>query len=251
MKIKSLLCAAVIGIAAATSLTGCGNGSPEENLVSAIRAAETGKWAEAKKFADRAVVGSPDHIGALIMRSIACEKCEKYDQAVDSARRAVNLAPNSFAALYTLGKLYSSDPLRNAEAVNTLNKALRIRPDSVETKILLCNIFNRMYANAGERYLLQLKKNQEYANDSALLSQLGVIYARSNRTAHARNMFMAAYRSSDGKNPDIVFNAARFFSEYQPIPKTSKKLYAIFSNLAAGREKYTAELAEAKAAIGR
>lgn len=250
MKIKSLLCAAVIGIAAATSLTGCGNGSPEENLVSAIRAAETGKWAEAKKFADRAVVGSPDHIGALIMRSIACEKCEKYDQAVDSARRAVNLAPNSFAALYTLGKLYSSDPLRNAEAVNTLNKALRVRPDSVETKILLCNIFNRMYANAGERYLLQLKKNQEFANDSALLSQLGVIYARSNRAALAKNMFIAAFRS-DSQNPDVVFNAARFFSEYQPIPKTSKQLYARFSNLAAGREKYTAELAEAKAAIGR
>ena len=246
MKIIKLCCL----LATAIILSGCGNGSPEENLVSSIRAAETGNWKEARKFADRAVSGAPDHVGALIMRAIACEKNENYDQAVDSARRAANLDPGSFAALYTLGRLYSSNPLRNAEAVNTLNAALKIRPDSAETRVLICNIFNRMEAVQGYPYLLWLSKNQNYKNDPALYSQLGVILAKSNKLRPAYSCFVTAFKLA-GNDPDVVFNTARFFTGYSPNRNFSKQLYARFEKLASGREKYTAELEEARTEISR
>lgn len=246
MKIIKLCCL----LTTAIILSGCGNGSPEENLVSSIRAAETGNWKEARKFADRAAAGAPDHVGALIMRAIACEKNENYDQAVDSARRAVNLDPGSFAALYTLGRLYSSNPLRNAEAVNTLNAALKIRPDSAETRVLICNIFNRMEAVQGYPYLLKLSKNQDYKNDPALLSQMGVVLAKTNKTRQAHYYFVNAFKLA-GNDPDVVFNTARFFTFYAPNSNFSKQLYSRFEKLASGREKYTAELDEARAAISR
>ena len=180
------------------------------------------------------------------MRAIACEKSENYDQAVDSARRAVKLSPGSYAALYTLGRLYSSNPLRNAEAINTLNAALKIRPDAVEPKILIVNLLSRMGENAGARpYLLQLQKVPAFANDPALLNRLGVIYALSNQTLRAQTMFVRAFKYA-GNDPDTVFNTARFFTFYNPQRQFSRQLYSRFEKLAAGSEKYTAELDEAR-----
>lgn len=249
MKPKAF-CLIFTAVCAVFMLSGCGNGTPEENLAAAINAAEKNNWKDARKFSDRAVAGAPDHVGALIMRAIACEKNENYDQAVDSARRAVRLAPESFAANYTLGRLYSSDPLRNAEAVNSLNAALRIRPDSAATRVLICNVFCRMAAVEGIPYLIQLSKDPVYKNDPALLSQLGVIYAKTNKTTLAYNSFVRAYKA-DNQNPDVVFNIARYMSNFRTHKNFSKQLYAHFIKLASGREKYTAELNEAKAAIGK
>lgn len=245
MKIIKFCCL----LATAVVLSGC-SGSPEENLVAAIRAAETGNWKLARKHADRAAGGAPDHVGALVMRAIACEKNENYDQAVDSARRAAKLDPNSFAALYTLGRLYSSNPLRNAEAINTLNMALRIRPESAETKILICNIFSRMEADAGYNYLNRLQKDPDYKDDPALLSQKGVILAKNNKIREAYNCFVRAFKAA-GNDPDVVFNTARFFTYYSPNRNFSRQLYSRFEQLASGREKYTAELDEARAAMAR
>ena len=54
-----------------------------------------------------------------------------------------------------------------------------------------------------------------------------------------------------GNDPDVVFNTARFFTGYSPNRNFSKQLYARFEKLASGREKYTAELEEARAEISR
>ena len=167
MKTVKLCCL----IAAAVMLWGCGKGTPEENYISAIRAGETGNWKEAAKFADRAAAAAPNHTGILIMRAIACEEIGNYDQAVESAHRAVKLAPDNFAAQYTLGRLYSSNPLRNAEAINTLNAALKLRPDSVETMVLICNMFNRMGAVDAYNYLMRLEKNPRFKKDSAFYQE--------------------------------------------------------------------------------
>ena len=246
MKTVKLCCL----IAAAVMLWGCGKGTPEENYISAIRAGETGNWKEAAKFADRAAAAAPNHTGILIMRAIACEEIGNYDQAVDSAHRAVKLAPDNFAAQYTLGRLYSSNPLRNAEAINTLNAALKLRPDSVETMVLICNVFNRMGAVEAYNYLARLEKDPRFKNDPAFYSQLGIVLTKINRNRAAYTCFVKAFKLA-GDNPDVVFNAARFFTYYSPNRNFAKQLYARFEKLASGREKYTAELDEAKAEISR
>lgn len=238
----------ILTLATLPLVSGCGKTTPEEDLVAAIQQSEAGNWKEARKHAERAVSKAPDHVGALIMRAIACEKNENYDQAVDSARRAANLAPGSYAALYTLGRLYSSNPLRNAEAINTLNAALRLRPEAAEPKVLICNVLSRMGEPAGARpYLLQLRKDPDFARNAALLNQLGVIYALSSQRAQAQAMFVQAFKYASN-DPDTVFNTARFFTFYNPHRQFSRQLYSRFEKLADGREKYTAELDEARKA---
>ena len=236
----TLLCASVI-----TVLCGCGRATPEENLVSAIRAAETGDWKKARKFADRAAAGAPDHVGALVMRAIACEKSGDFDQALDSARRAANLDPGNFSALYTLGRLYSLDPLRYADAVNTLVSALKIKPDSADAKILICNVLSKMSSPAALRYLVQLQKDKRFANDPGLHSQLGVIYARSGKLSPALQSLLKAYKA-DRDNLDVIFNAARFCEFYVKNRRVARQLYASFESKATGKEAYTAELEEAR-----
>ena len=247
---KKTLTLLFVSAVCALFFCGCDSKSPEENLIEAIQKAQEGKWKEAGKYADRAVAGAPDNVGSLIMRAIACEKNDNYDQAVDSARRAVALDPESFAALYTLGRLYSSHPMRNAEAINTLNAALRIRPESAEARVIICNVLSRMGAVEGRTYLAKLHRLEEYKSDPALYSQLGVIYSKMNNLAWANKMLVTAFKLAEN-DPDVVFNIARFSSEYIPRKQLANKLYSRFEQLARGKEIYTAELDEAKAAIGR
>ena len=63
-------------------------------------------------------------------------------------------------------------------------------------------------------------------------------------------MLVTAFRLAEN-DPDVVFNMARFSSEYIPRKQLANKLYSRFEQLARGKEIYTAELDEAKAAIGR
>ncbi len=245
---KKILLFTLVCASAMIVLCGCGRNTPEENLVSAIRSAETGDWKNARKFADRAAAGAPDHVGALIMRAIACEKSGDFDQALDSARRAANLDPGNFAAMYTLGRLYSLDPLRCADAVNTLVAALKLKPESADTRVLICNVLGRMSSPAALRYLLQLQKDERFANDPGLHSQLGVIYARSGKLSPALQSFLKAYKA-DRDNIDVIFNAARFCEFYAKNRRVSRQLYASFESKASGKEAYTAELEEARGAM--
>ncbi|MBO5991695.1 MAG: hypothetical protein J6R00_08605 [Lentisphaeria bacterium] len=179
------------------------------------------------------------------MRAIACEKSGDFDQALDSARRAANLDPENFAALYTLGRLYSLDPLRSAEAVNTLVAALKLKPESTDAKIRICNVLSKMSSAAALRYLLVLQKDERFANDPGLHSQLGVIYARSGKYHPALKAFLAAYKV-DRDNIDVIFNAARFCEFYIKNRRVARQLYASFESKASGKEAYTAELEEAR-----
>lgn len=245
---KKILLLSLVCVSALQVLCGCGRSTPEEHLVSAIRAAETGDWKNARKYADRAAAGAPDHVGALVMRAIACEKSGDFDQALDSARRAANLDPASFPAQYTLGRLYSLDPLRCAEAVNTLVAALKLKPESTDTKVLICNVLSRMSSPAALRYLLQLKKDERFAKDPGLNTQMGIIYARSGQYRPALQSLLTAYKA-DSSNIDVIFNAARFCEFYIKNRRVARQLYASFESKASGKEAYTAELEEARSII--
>ena len=245
---KKILLLSLVCVSVIITLTGCGRSTPEENLVSAIRAAETGDWKNARKYADRAAAGAPDHVGALVMRAIACDKSGDFDQALDSARRAANLDPENFAAVYTLGRLYSLDPLRCAEAVNTLVAALKLKPESADAKILICNVLSKMSSPAALRYLLILQKDERFANDPGLHSQMAVIYAKLGKNSIALQSFLKAYKA-DSDNIDVIFNTARFCEFYVKNSRVARQFYARFESKASGKEAYTAELDEARGAL--
>ena len=102
---------------------GCGSRTANGCLAEASERASGGDWSGALKLARRAVELEPDNVAALIFRATACEKCGERDLALDSALQAVKVNPESFAAQYTLGRLYSADPARYADALNALEQA--------------------------------------------------------------------------------------------------------------------------------
>ena len=122
------LAATVLGVICLLP-AGCGSRTADGCLVKAKEYADSGEWKEALKQARRAVELEPDNVSGLVFRAVASEKCGERDLALDSALQAVKINPESFAAQYTLGRIYASDPARYADAMNALEQALRLKPD--------------------------------------------------------------------------------------------------------------------------
>lgn len=106
----------------------------------ALKYAMAGEWAKADRPSAEAILKTPDNINAIILRALVCERLNRYDEAVENAYKAVVIDSNSFAAVYTLGRLYAADNRRRGEAINLLIKANRIRSDHPMPLVLLCNL---------------------------------------------------------------------------------------------------------------
>ena len=106
----------------------------------ALKYAQEKEWAKADKPSAEALGKTPDNINALILRAIICENLNRYDEAVENARKAASIDSSSFAANYTLGRLYAADRRRRNDAIDLLIKANRLRSDRPEPLVLLCNL---------------------------------------------------------------------------------------------------------------
>ena len=142
-------------------LCGCSR-QEEQPMTQALKEAVAGNWNKADKPSAEALKKTPDNVNALVLRSVICEKLNRCDEAVENARKAVNIDSNSFAALYTLGRLYSTDRRRKSDAINLLIKANLLRPDHPNPLILLANL--HVQGQKGS-YLAALQRLPQYAND--------------------------------------------------------------------------------------
>ena len=130
---------AAVFLAGAILSAGC-SGKEEQPMNSALKHAMAGDWAKADRPSAEAIMKTPDNINALILRALVCERLNRYDEAVENAYKAVTIDGNSFAAVYTLGRLYAADTRRRSDAVNLLIKANRLRSDHPLPLVLLCNL---------------------------------------------------------------------------------------------------------------
>ena len=146
----------------AGTLLFCGCSRQEEHpMDKALQAAAEDRWEKADKPSLEALKKTPDNVNALILRAVVCDRLDRYDEAVANALKAVNIDNNSFAALYTLGRLYSRDRRRVNEAVNLLFRASRLRPEHPAPLIILANL-NRPGQKGS--YLAALGRIPEVAN---------------------------------------------------------------------------------------
>lgn len=175
----------------------------EQPLNTALKYAIEGEWRKADRPSEEALKRTPDNINALIMRALVCERLERYDEAVENAYKAAAIDSSSFAALYTLGRLYSKDRRRSVEAANLLIRANRIKSDHADTLVLLCNL-------------------QKPGRKSSYLNALNLIpeYAKSPELAFEICMDRA-YR---GDHKGTAYTLIRLFNENPRNPKLS---YAI------------------------
>ncbi len=229
-----LLAAISIGVA------GCGGkDSADECLIRGTERAEKGDWPAALKLAKRAASLEPENVSALVFKAIAHERSGERDPALDAARQAATINPNSFLAQYTLGRLYAGDPTRCADAMKTLSTALTLKPGDVNTLILLGNAATALRSPLAVPYLLQLKKRPEFAADPLLDNQLAIGWISQGNLDQAKQSLTAACRTG-GSNPDIVYNMAFFMDRYTRSNANARALYQHFLRQTAGKEEYTA-----------
>lgn len=164
-------------------LSGC-SGKEQPPIATALDHAVKGEWAKADKPSLEAVRRTPDNINALILRALVCENLNRYDEAVENACKAAAIDSNSFAALYTLGRLYAARSSRRSEAVDLLIKAYRLRSEDPLPLILLCNLHP---AKQKGSYLAELRKIPEYANapEVEFESCMNRVYNRDRRGVEA------------------------------------------------------------------
>ena len=162
MKIRNLTFALFAG-----AMLFCGCSRQEEHPMNkALKEASENRWQKADKPSAEALAKTPDNVNALVLRAVVCERLERYDEAVENARKAVSIDSNSFAALYTLGRLYSQQRQRSREAIDLLIKANRLRPDHGSPLIILANL--HVPGRKGS-YLAALLALPEYANDPHII----------------------------------------------------------------------------------
>ena len=227
-------------------VSSCGK-TPEESLSSAVLSAERGNWKQCRKHAENTLSAYPDHVGALLLRAIACQELGESDHAIDSAERAVKLNPESFASLYTLGRIYYSSALRKNEAVSPLLRAYNLNPKHTGTLILLCNTLIEINPTQALAFLKLLNSQPDFTDKTRLSNQFAVAYAKAGHLAQAQQMFNRAYNLSP-TDPDIIFNAGRFYDKYSHNRNIALKLYQECVAKSGGDPQYSAisELANAR-----
>ena len=185
-----------LAIAAASVLAAlCACSEPEAApgtlLNQAADKAAEGNWAAADQLATLALKQDKANADALMLLALARNNLDARDEAVSYAIQAARLKPDHFTAQYIQGMLLSSNNKPDL-ALKALKDALRIRPDDVNTLILLVenSIAARHYSDAAQ-YLKMLAKNPAYQKTSYVWNGLGTCYAVSSPDMALRYFRMA------------------------------------------------------------
>ncbi len=235
----------------AAFLCGCAPSTVDDCLNAGAEHAARKEWKDTLKLAERAIKLDSGSVSAHVMRAIACERLGETDKALDSARKAAALNPESFPAQYTLGRLYAANPARLTDALPPLIKASKLKKDQdKDTLILLANAMVTLRSPLALRWFKLLEKHDPALAATAAFKNLqGIDHVHHRRLDDARAAFAAAY-SQDRQNPVIVYNIGYFFDRYASNKSAAIQLYRTCIRLAADRPEYAALAAEAQQRLG-
>jgi Flp pilus assembly protein TadD len=211
-------------------MVGCSKSTPKELITRSANMARKGDWISAYQLAKRACELDPKNVEAHLMRAITAERNSEVDTAIDAAQKAISLNPENFQAYYTLGRICSQNPRYFSQAKKALVNAKRLRNDDKNVMILLCNIVMKEELKSSFRYLAQLPKYKDFKVTAAYYNQVALSYLRIGQITTANKYFTVA--ANMGKNePEIIFNAARFYKYYYKNQRRSASLYARYLTL--------------------
>ncbi len=211
--------------AAVFFVAGCGSEHNAEELMNgAVQSMVNGDCEQALKLAVKAVKMAPGNADARIIAAVAAEKCGQRNQAIEDAAEAVKLAPSSFAAQYTLGRLYAADRTTGYDALIALGKALELRPGDRNTLILLVNVNMSLSPEQAQKHLLALARDRKLFDTAAYQNQLGICLVRRKMYKAAGNAFLKAYRTQPSE-PVLLYNLALCMDQYLGNGKVALPLY--------------------------
>ena len=239
MKMKTGILCGAAGAALLFLAAGCGPGTVDECLNAGADRGANGDWKGALKMAKRAESLSENNVPALVLRAIAHEQLGERDLALDAARKAAAQNPESFAAQYTLGRLYAADPTRYSDALPPLTRAAKLRSfRDKNTLILLSNTTAALRSpSAGNWMGFLARTSPEVANDAVFRNLLGIVRTRAGKLDLAKQEFTRAYQL-DRSNPVVVYNIGTFFDRYASNPRAAAQFYNAFLRLAGDNVQY-------------
>ena len=207
-------------------LCGCGKRiSDNEKLNNAVREMKNGEIERAEIQLNQVLENNPDNCSARLLLALKYEKEGAMDKALDMASAVAAEYPDSFAALYTKGRMQSQYPLHQRKAYETLSDAHLRNPSDVSTLVLLCNLGTELKYKNVLQYINQLKSKPEYANNNILNFQLGKCLLLHGKRPEA----LAAFRSAISKLRDftLLFHIARNVDANNLDRQYAIKLYRI------------------------
>lgn len=172
----------------------CGNkNSADAELQRAAAHAERNDWHKAQEVTAKILKRSPRHSNAQLLMALCLEKNGSLEEAADLARQAAKVRRSDFAALYTAARLtYLATPARR-ETFDELEKALLLRPNDLNTLILLCNCGTEISHPRVLKYLQKLEKMNP-PDPATVQFQLGAYHAARKNLENAANYFLRAVR---------------------------------------------------------
>ncbi len=234
-------------MAALLFAAGCGDSSSAETVRKGLARAAAEDWKGACRQAERVLADEPDQTDALILKAVAAARLGDSASALDAARRAATLNPESYAAQYTLGRLYSAAPERRGEAIQALWRAYKLRPTDSRALLLLCNTAAAANHPQLASFLNLLRKFPEQVNTSEWHNQMGVAMLRRGDYNRAKQEFIAACRSGK-RHPVALLNTAIFFDRFTTGRgrNTARQLYAEFIRRTGDSPEFAADRAIAR-----
>ena len=210
--------------------SGCGENavSTDVLLTSAVECARTGKWQDCENNALTVLKRDTGNTHALLLRALAAEHLGKKDTALAMAKQAAENTPGDFPAQYTYGRLLAARGDSAKNAIQVLERALKLRPGNRSTLILLGQCSSKINSDNTINYYLALPP--EVQRMPEIQTRMAMYYldrrdrSRNNLTLAFKSLINAYNVSRD--NPVIVLNLAMFIDHYI---KDKNKAYGFYN----------------------
>lgn len=203
--------------------------SNDELLKAGCDAAMKGNWKDASSLAGRAVKQDPKDINARVLLALALENSNHLELAIDEIKAASKLAPGDFMVQFNFGRMLFKQG-RYGEAVAPLKIASELRPDNMDSIILLAQASSALKLPEAANYYAIAATNPRFSSKPDPFNELGIIYLRDKDPERALKYFIKAYKLAPD-NYIITLNLAICLDKYSNDPAKALNFYKKYLKL--------------------
>jgi tetratricopeptide (TPR) repeat protein len=231
----------------------------DDYLHRAVKSADNGDWKRAFEDAEKAIELEPKNPNAILMYSLTLEQDMKISTALDYMEKIGDTVTDDFMVQFTYGRMLyrkgeqGGGSVSFTRALEPLNNALKLKPNNLETLILLamCREKLGMFDDA-KMIFDKIRKTKEFVNQPQPYNEVAICLVHLYKSkpspqvlSYAKKYFVAAYNRGK-KNPMVVYNIAKFYDQYLGNKTTSKSLYKRFIILARDNPQLFEKIQEVK-----
>lgn len=191
---------------------------------------KTADWKKALKFAGKAVKKNPADANAHVIYALALEQCGGKSGALDEIKKASELDPKNFTAIYTKGRMLLEGE-HYEDAIGPLRDARKMRPEDPNVLLLngKCAMHMGLYDESMSCYQ-GLARNAQFSGRPEIYNELAVIMLKKKDIRKASKLFELALRKAP-ENHTVVLNMAVLLDRHLRNPQEALKFYQKYLEL--------------------